>query len=122
MDIEEAEIEMCRRHKRYFEDTKGFGTFPLKRKHWFKEQVDVQRDISLFQARYSHSLKLKFYCNGCYNDIEQHWYRCMHCTDLNLCTSCFKSGKTTSQHLDSHEIIELRLVERISILIDKSLF
>ena len=122
MDIEEAEIEMCKRHKRYFEDTKGIGTFPLYRKHWFKEQVDVQRDISLFKARYSHSLKLKFHCNGCSTDIEGHWYRCIYCIDFNLCTDCFKIGKTTSEHLDSHEIVELRLVKRISRYKEKSLF
>ena len=46
MDIEEAEIEMCKRHKRYFEDTKGIGTFPLYRKHWFKKQVD-SKEISV---------------------------------------------------------------------------
>ena len=113
---------MCKRHKRYCEDTKGIGTFPLYRKHWFKEQVDVQRGISLFQARYSHSLELKFHCNGCSNDMKGLWYRCIHCIDVNLYTNWFKSGKTTSEHLDSHEIIELRLVKRISFVRKKSLF
>ena len=113
---------MCKRHKRYCEDTKGIGTFPLYRKHWFKEQVDVQRGISLFQARYSHSLELKFHCNGCSNDMKGLWYRCIHCIDVNLCTNWFKSGKTTSEHLDPHEIIELRLVKRISFVRKKSLF
>ena len=120
--IEEAEIEMCKRHNRYFEDTKGIGAFPLNRKHWFKEQVDLQRDISLFRVRYSHSLELKFHCNVCCNDIKSHWYRCIHCIDVNLCINCFKSGKTIWEHLDSHEVIELRLVKRISIFREKSLF
>ena len=114
MNIEEAEIEMCKRHKRYFEETNVIGSYAWRKKHWLKGEIDVQRDISLFKARYSSSLKLKFICDGCSEKIEDRWYRCLHCIDFDLCTSCYKSVKTTSEHLESHEIIELRLVRAIS--------
>ena len=114
MDIEEAEIEMCKRHKRYFEETQVIGTSSWRYKHWFIGEIDVQRDICLFKARYSSSLKLKFICNGCFENIERRWYRCLRCIDFDLCNNCYKSGKTTIEHLDSHEFIDLRLVKVIS--------
>ena len=114
MNIEEAEIEMCKRHKRYFEETNVIGSYAWCKKHWLKGEIDVQRDISLFKARYSSTLKLEFICSGCSEKIEDRWYRCLHCIDFDLCTSCCKSVKTTSEHLESHEIIELRLVRAIS--------
>ena len=107
MDIEEAEIEMCKRHKRYFEETK---ILVWRREEWLKREIDVQRDICLFKARYSCSL---YICDGCSKNIEGRWYRCLHCIDFDLCTSCYKSVKATSEHLDAHEIIELRLVKVI---------
>ena len=113
MDIEEAEIEMCNRHKRYFEDTKANESYAWRFKLWVKGEVDVQRDICLFKARYSSSLKLKFICGVCSKKIKGRWYRCLHCTDFNLCTNCYENGKTTSEHLDSHKIIELRFVKAI---------
>ena len=114
MDIEEAEIEMCKRHERYFEETKVIGSSAWYKKHWRKGETDVQRDICLFQARYSSNLKLVFICDGCSDKIEGRWYRCLHCTDFDLCTNCYKSVKPTIEHLESHEIIELRLVKVIS--------
>ena len=113
MDMEEAEIEMCKRHKRYFEETKINGISAWRREHWLKGEIDVQRDISLFKARYSSSLKIGYICDGCSKNIEGRWYRCLHCIDFDLCTSCYKSVKATSEHLDAHEIIELRLVKVI---------
>ena len=114
MDMEEAEIEMCKRHKRYFEETKIIGTLAWRQKHLLKGETDVKRDICLFKARYSSSLKLVFICDGCSKNIEGRWYRCLHCIDFDLCTNCYKSVKTTSEHLDAHDIIELRLVKAIA--------
>ena len=114
MDIEQAEIEMCKRHKRYFEETKVIGTYAWRYKHCFQGEIGVQRDISLFEARYSSSLKIGYACNGCSKNIEGWWYRCLHCIDFDLPTNCYKSGKATIEHLDSHEFIELRLVKVIS--------
>ena len=114
VDKEEAEIEMCKRHKRYFEETKIIGTFAWRQKHWLKGETDVQRDICLFKARYSSCLKLAFGCDGCFKNNEGRWYRCLHCIDFNLCINCYKSVKTTSEHLGAHEVIELRLVKFLS--------
>ena len=114
MDIEEAEIEMCKRHKRYFEETKINGISAWFRKHWLKGEIDVQRDICLFHARYSSSLESVLVCDGCSKNIEGRWYRCLHCIDFDLCINCYKSVKTTSEHLGAHEVIELRLVKFLS--------
>ena len=104
---------MCKRHKRYFEETEVIGTYPWSKKHWLNGEIDVQRDICLFKARYSYSLKLVFTCDGCSKKINGQWYRCLHCIDFNLCINCYKSAKTTTEHLDSHQFTELRLVKEI---------
>ena len=114
VDVEEAEIEMCMRHKRYFKEAKAIGISAWCEKHHRKGQIDVQRDICLFQARYSSRLKHVFKCDGCSQDVEQRWYRCLHCIVMDMCANCYDSGKNPSGNLDSHEVIELRFVKALS--------
>ena len=113
VDEEEAEIEMCRRHKRYFEDAKANGTNVWRRRNQFKEQVDIKRDIGLFLARYSSKLGVLSMYDGCLEEIRECWYKCLHCIDMNLCANYYKTGRKPREHLDFHEIIELRFVKRI---------
>ena len=102
MDEEEAEIEMCRRHKRYFKEAKVIGTHVWRKKNQFIEQVDIKRDISLFVARYSSKLGILFMCDGCLEEIRGSWYKCLHCIDMNLCANCCKTGRKPSGHFDLH--------------------
>ena len=111
MDKEEAEIEMCKRHKRYFQEAKTIGTDVWRKENDNKGQVDAQRDINLFKARYSSNLKISFMCDGCSEEIIGRWYRCLHCVDMDQCANCFMSGRKPNEHLDCHEVIELRLVK-----------
>ena len=111
MDIEEAELEMYKRHKRYFEETKVMASWSSK--HEFQGDLDVQRDISLFEARYSSILKFWFICDGCSENIKNHWYRCLDCICMDLCTNCYKNEKKPSGHLDSHQFVHLRFVKAI---------
>ena len=111
VDKEEAEIEMCKRHKRYFQEAKTIGMGVWHEENCNKGQVDVQRDINLFKARYSFSLKIRIMCNGCSEYIRGRWYRCLHCVDMDQCDDCFMSGRKPIEHLDCHEVIELRLVK-----------
>ena len=110
MDTDEAEIETYKRHKGYFEEAKAMGIYAWKEMNC-KGPVDVQRDINLFKARYSFNLDISFICDTCFEDIRGIWYRCLHCTDMDLCANCYNSGQKPSEHLESHEIIELRLVK-----------
>ena len=75
---------MCKRHKGYFEETEVIGTYAWCKKHCLKGEIDVQRDIGLFKARFSSSLKIVFKCDGCSDTIKDRWYRCLHCIDFNL--------------------------------------
>ena len=114
MNIEEAEVEMYKRHKRYFEEVKAIGTGAWCSQNCLKGQIDVQRDIGLFKVRYSSKLEIPFYCDGCsYYFIGGCVYRCHYCTDMNLCKNCFNSGKIPSDHLDWHEFMEFRFVKVI---------
>ena len=110
MDIEEAEVEMYKRHKRYFEGAKAIGRSAWCFHNGSKGQVDVQRDIGLFKVRYSSKLKIPYYCQGCSESFIGSVYRCIHCTDMNLCNDCYNSGRTPSEHLDLHEFMKLRFV------------
>ena len=110
MDTDEAEIETCNRHKRYFEEAKAMGYSAWSEMHC-KGPVDVQWDICLFIARYSFNLGLSFICESCSEMIRGTWYRCLHCIDMDLCANCYESGQKPSEHLESHDVIELRLVK-----------
>lgn len=102
---------MCKRHNRYFEEVKAIGFAFWQYENVSIGQVDVQRDICLFVARYSSKLKLPFSCGGCFEIITGRWYRCLHCIDMDLCASCYNIGKKPSDHLHLHEVIELRLIK-----------
>ena len=110
VDTDEAEIEMCKRHKRYFEEAKAMGISAWREMHC-KGPVDVQRDICMFKARYSVNLDISFICDTCLEEIRGIWYRCLHCIDMDLCANCYNSGQKPSEHLESLEFIELRLVK-----------
>ena len=118
MDTDKAEIETYKRHKRYFEEAKVIGLSAWRKMHC-NGQVDVYRDICLFQARYSFSLELSFMCDTCSEKIRGIWYRCLRCIDMDLCANCYNSGQKPSGHLEWHDIIELRLVkEKFNSLIE----
>ena len=110
MDKEEAEVAMCNRHKRYFEEAKAIGSGDWCIQNRSNGQNDVKRDISMFIARYSSKLEVSCICDGCSEKIRGQRYRCLNCIDMDLCNNCYKSGRKPNEHLDSHEVIELRLV------------
>ena len=102
---------MYKRHKSYFEETKTIGVNAWLNRNLIKAQVDVQRDINLFMARYSNQIAFLVRCSECSKAIRGPRYRCMCCIDLELCSNCYTSGKKPSEHLEPHEVIELRLVK-----------
>ena len=96
-----------------FKEAKAIGTNAWRKHNQFMDQVDIKRDISLFIARYSSKLGVLFKCDGCLEEIRGCWYKCLHCIDMNFCVNCYKTGRKPSEHLNLHEIIELRLVKVI---------
>ena len=107
---EETELEMCKRHKRYFEEIKSIGIDVWKVQNSLLAQAeDVQRDINLFISRYSDQFEIKRICGGCSENIEEERFRCLNCTDIDLCYNCYDGGIRPNEHLDSHEVIEFRL-------------
>ena len=109
MDKDDPEVEMYKRHNNYFEVTKVIGISALLNQNFLKVQdVDVQRDIHLFIARYSGHFKIGSTCDGCLEKIRGRWYKCLHCINIDLCTNCQSNGRKPRKHLDSHEVTELR--------------
>ena len=108
-DEDDAEVEMYKRHKHYLKLTKITGIYALLNQDFLKWQdVDVQRDIHLFIARYSYPFKVGSKCDGCLEHIRGGRYKCLHCMDIYLCTNCYSNGRKPNEHLESHEVIELR--------------
>lgn len=105
---------MYKRHKGYFQEAKAIGIDAWCDQNRLKAQVDVQRDISLFIARYSANLEVVITCDGCSEKIRGRRYRCLHCIDMDLCINCYNSGRKPSEHLESHEVIDLRFVRSTS--------
>ena len=109
MDKDDAEVELYKRHKHYFEVTKLIGIYGLFNQNFLNGlDPDVQRDIHLFVARYSHYFKVGTTCDGCLENITGRRYKCLHCIDMDLCTNCYSNGRKPSEHLEWHQVIELR--------------
>ena len=103
----EDEIELCKRHKKYFEDVKKITSVIWCRRREY-ESLDVIRDMNFFMSRYTTSSQFVSTCNGCASPLPWEKYRCLDCLDLELCEGCYLSGKRPNGHLITHKTIELR--------------
>ena len=45
--------------------------------------------MHMFIARYSELLHVDISCDGCDEIAPWHRYRCLQCSDMDLCTTCF---------------------------------
>jgi len=64
----------------------------------------------MFIAQYSYILKVSIVCDGCSVKVPGRRYRCLNCTDMDLCPSCFAGGVLPpgSEHSADHELIHLQ--------------
>lgn len=104
---EEKEIALHKRHKKYFEEVQK-----LTSKIWCRTRqnnsLNFIRDMKLFMSRYSANNEFVSTCDGCAALLPWQKYRCVICFDLDLCESCYISGKQPNGHLSTHRMIELR--------------
>ena len=104
---EDEELELCKRHKRYLDEALN-----TKLHVWISKRDNVlphvSGDMGLFLARYSKRLGLVVACNSCNRSINEHQYRCLNCLDVDLCSTCYSTGKITSEHRICHTVLGLK--------------
>lgn len=105
---EQQEREMCKRHKKYFEDAKRVipGSWSQVRHY---DSIKFNRDKKFFMARYVGQLTFNSTCDGCRKNLPWKKYRCLDCMDVDLCHSCYSMRRTPGAHQNSHNMVELRV-------------
>ncbi|XP_060768529.1 zinc finger ZZ-type and EF-hand domain-containing protein 1 isoform X2 [Neoarius graeffei] len=78
---------------------------------WFDKitqaSAEDKRKMHMFIARYCDLLNVEISCDGCERIAPGHRYRCLQCTDMDLCKTCFLSGAKPEGHEDEHEMVNM---------------
>ncbi|XP_048874070.1 zinc finger ZZ-type and EF-hand domain-containing protein 1 [Brienomyrus brachyistius] len=78
---------------------------------WYDKIVqgspEERRKMHMFIARYCDLLNVEISCDGCERIAPWHRYRCLQCTDMDLCKTCFLSGAKPEGHEDDHEMVNM---------------
>ncbi|XP_076867897.1 LOW QUALITY PROTEIN: zinc finger ZZ-type and EF-hand domain-containing protein 1 [Brachyhypopomus gauderio] len=78
---------------------------------WFDKiaqaSPEERRKMHMFIARYCDLLNVEISCDGCERIAPGHRYRCLQCTDMDLCKTCFLSGAKPEGHEDDHEMVNM---------------
>ncbi|XP_051981297.1 zinc finger ZZ-type and EF-hand domain-containing protein 1-like isoform X2 [Xyrauchen texanus] len=78
---------------------------------WFDKisqaSLEEKRKMHMFIARYCDLLNVEISCDGCERIAPWHRYRCLQCTDMDLCKTCFLSGAKPEGHEDDHEMVNM---------------
>ncbi|KAM9441391.1 zinc finger ZZ-type and EF-hand domain-containing protein 1 isoform 2-T2 [Clarias gariepinus] len=78
---------------------------------WFDKIAQAspedKRKMHMFIARYCDLLNVEISCDGCERIAPGHRYRCLQCTDMDLCKTCFLSGAKPEGHEDEHEMVNM---------------
>uniref|UniRef100_H3CSZ8 Zinc finger ZZ-type and EF-hand domain containing 1 n=1 Tax=Tetraodon nigroviridis TaxID=99883 RepID=H3CSZ8_TETNG len=72
-----------------------------------EESPEDKRKMHMFIARYCDLLNVVISCDGCERMAPWHRYRCLQCTDMDLCKTCFLSGSKPEGHEDDHEMVNM---------------
>ncbi|KAK7112606.1 zinc finger ZZ-type and EF-hand domain-containing protein 1-like isoform X2 [Littorina saxatilis] len=105
-DEELKEYEQC---MKWFEECyKGVAGFNA----WYSHKEDASKEerkaIQMFVARFCDLLDVEITCDGCGVTLPGRRYRCLHCVDMDLCTTCYSGGvKPEGEHNDDHDFVHL---------------
>ncbi|XP_044939088.1 zinc finger ZZ-type and EF-hand domain-containing protein 1 isoform X1 [Mustela putorius furo] len=72
-----------------------------------QEEPEKQRKMHMFIARYCDLLNVDISCDGCDEIAPWHRYRCLQCSDMDLCKTCFLGGVKPEGHGDDHEMVSM---------------
>ncbi|XP_035382867.1 zinc finger ZZ-type and EF-hand domain-containing protein 1 isoform X1 [Electrophorus electricus] len=103
---EEDEIADYERNSEWMDESMD-GMF----EKWFDKIAQAlpedRRKMHMFIARYCDLLNVEISCDGCERIAPGHRYRCLQCTDMDLCKTCFLSGAKPEGHEDDHEMVNM---------------
>lgn len=75
--------------------------------YWYNNNNCIFFQLAqMFSARYSEVLEVEVCCDGCGTTLPGGRYRCLECTDVNLCFSCYADGIVPMDgHSVEHDLI-----------------
>ncbi|CAC5406051.1 unnamed protein product [Mytilus coruscus] len=94
---------------KWFEDcSSGFEEWYEKNKVDDPKFKEEKRQVQMFVARFCDLLEVEISCDGCGVTLPGRRYRCLQCSDMDLCATCFAGGvKPEGDHADDHEFVHL---------------
>ncbi|XP_039110431.1 zinc finger ZZ-type and EF-hand domain-containing protein 1 isoform X2 [Hyaena hyaena] len=103
---EEDELADAKQNSEWMDECRD-GMFEAWYEKIAQEDPEKQRKMHMFIARYSDLLHVDISCDGCDEIAPWHRYRCLQCSDMDLCTTCFLGGVKPEGHGDDHEMVSM---------------
>ncbi|XP_023412078.2 zinc finger ZZ-type and EF-hand domain-containing protein 1 isoform X4 [Loxodonta africana] len=103
---EEDELADAKQNSEWMEECQD-GMFEAWYEKIAQEDPEKQRKMHMFIARYCGLLNVDISCDGCDEIAPWHRYRCLQCSDMDLCKTCFLGGVKPEGHGDDHEMVNM---------------
>lgn len=103
---EEDELADAKQNSEWMEECQD-GMFEAWYEKIAQEDPETQRKMHMFIARYCDLLNVDISCDGCDEIAPWHRYRCLQCSDMDLCKTCFLGGVKPEGHGDDHEMVNM---------------
>ncbi|XP_033279065.2 zinc finger ZZ-type and EF-hand domain-containing protein 1 isoform X1 [Orcinus orca] len=103
---EEDELADAKQNSEWMDECQD-GMFEAWYEKIAQEDPEKQRKMHMFIARYCDLLNVDISCDGCDEIAPWHRYRCLQCSDMDLCKTCFLGGVKPEGHGDDHEMVNM---------------
>ncbi|KAM6163683.1 zinc finger ZZ-type and EF-hand domain-containing protein 1 [Rhynchocyon petersi] len=103
---EEDELADAKQNSEWMDECQD-GMFEAWYEKIAQEDPKKQRKMHMFIARYCDLLNVDISCDGCDEIAPWHRYRCLQCSDMDLCKTCFLGGVKPEGHGDDHEMVNM---------------
>ncbi|XP_027980618.1 zinc finger ZZ-type and EF-hand domain-containing protein 1 isoform X2 [Eumetopias jubatus] len=103
---EEDELADAKQNSEWMDECQD-GMFEAWYEKIAQEDPEKQRKMHMFIARYCDLLNVDISCDGCDEIAPWHRYRCLQCSDMDLCKTCFLGGVKPEGHGDDHEMVSM---------------
>ncbi|KAF6300206.1 zinc finger ZZ-type and EF-hand domain containing 1 [Rhinolophus ferrumequinum] len=103
---EEDELADAKQNSEWMDECQD-GMFEAWYEKIAQEDPEKQRKMHMFIARYCDLLNVDISCDGCDEIAPGHRYRCLQCSDMDLCKTCFLGGVKPEGHGDDHEMVNM---------------
>ncbi|KAK2110625.1 Zinc finger ZZ-type and EF-hand domain-containing protein 1 [Saguinus oedipus] len=106
---EEDELADAKQNSEWMDECQD-GMFEAWYEKIAQEDPEKQRKMHMFIARYCDLLNVDISCDGCDEIIPWHRYRCLQCSDMDLCKTCFLvglGGVKPEGHGEDHEMVNM---------------